>query len=258
MFPQISKKIQQSVFGAWGGSGSDDETYDGGWLDEVIVVADGGGGNSGGSDYDWGWDDNQNDYGDNYGDDYGGGGGGDYGDDANTDPVTLTNAGDMDSQIGNMCTMEAIRFVSSFVGSSETLNSVTTWIAQNISPTAVVNGMTPAQLVTTMEHFFDSVTEVTTVQAIVSAIDDGNMVLSTFINGADAHAVVITGYDTDTGQFQYADPQTGDEGLWADESDFSTSWEVSGDGTKSSGSTGGGNNGGGGPDPGEYDYDYGY
>jgi hypothetical protein len=45
-FPEIEKKVQQSVYGAWGGSNSNEPTYDEGWLNEVIV---GGGGSSGGS-----------------------------------------------------------------------------------------------------------------------------------------------------------------------------------------------------------------
>lgn len=76
-FPEIEKKVQQSVYGAWGGSNSSSEiTYDGGWLDEVII-----GGGSGGSSGDWDWGTNGNDDGSNWGDQSGGGGGGGGGSD---------------------------------------------------------------------------------------------------------------------------------------------------------------------------------
>jgi hypothetical protein len=78
-FPEIEKKVQQSVYGAWGGSSSYDPTINGGWLDEVVV---GGGGNSGGSSGDWDWGDIGQDNG-GWGDQGSGGGGGssyDFGD----------------------------------------------------------------------------------------------------------------------------------------------------------------------------------
>ncbi|MFH7017575.1 hypothetical protein [Flavobacterium sp. FlaQc-47] len=72
-FPEIEKKVQQSVYGAWGGSNSNEPLYDGGWLDEVVI---GGGGSGGGNGSSGSWD-----YGDNgsydnggYWGDYGGGG----------------------------------------------------------------------------------------------------------------------------------------------------------------------------------------
>lgn len=72
-FPEIKKKVQQSVYGAWGGSNSNEPVYDGGWLDEVVI---GGGDSGGGSGSSGSWD-----YGDNgsydnggYWGDYGGGG----------------------------------------------------------------------------------------------------------------------------------------------------------------------------------------
>ena len=85
-FPEISLKEQQSIFGAFGGSGSDD-FIDGGMLDEVDLGTIGGG--SGGSDSGGGsagdWNDWANDgsspWGDGGpGDDYygGGGSGGNY------------------------------------------------------------------------------------------------------------------------------------------------------------------------------------
>lgn len=86
-FPEISLKEQQSIFGAWGSSGSDQDDVDGGWLDEVDLGTVGGGsGGSGGSDSgsagDWNdWaNDGSSSWGDGGpGDDYGGGGsGGNY------------------------------------------------------------------------------------------------------------------------------------------------------------------------------------
>jgi len=76
-FPEISKEVQQSIYGAWGSSRSDDPTYYGGSLDEVIVGPSGGGNSGGGGSSDWGFGDDQNQYqggGDNYGGSGGGGG----------------------------------------------------------------------------------------------------------------------------------------------------------------------------------------
>lgn len=55
-FPEISKEIQQSVYGAWGGSNSNDPN--GGWFDNgdgITIITNPGSGGSGGSDggFDW-------------------------------------------------------------------------------------------------------------------------------------------------------------------------------------------------------------
>lgn len=79
-FPEISKEIQQSIFGAWGSGQSDDQTYYGGELDEVIIGPGNGGssgGDSGGGGFDWGYGSGNDGYqggGDNYGGSGGGGG----------------------------------------------------------------------------------------------------------------------------------------------------------------------------------------
>lgn len=82
-FPEISKEVQQSVFGAWGGSNSQsqDYDYDGGWLDEVVVGGGGSSGGSGGSGggFDWPGGGEGGDPGYDYGGGGGGGGGYDYG-----------------------------------------------------------------------------------------------------------------------------------------------------------------------------------
>ena len=83
-FPEIDKKIQQSVYGAWGGSNSNEPPpIDGGWLDNVNVGPSGGSSGSSGGNYGSGgsWD-----YGDNgsydnggyWGDSGGSGGGSGY------------------------------------------------------------------------------------------------------------------------------------------------------------------------------------
>ncbi|MEG1022839.1 MAG: hypothetical protein RSF34_00090 [Flavobacterium sp.] len=78
-FPEISKDVQQSIYGAWGGSNSQTQDYDyyGGELNEVIVGG-GGSGSSGGSGgsgggFDWG---SGGGYDNGGGDYYGGGSGG--------------------------------------------------------------------------------------------------------------------------------------------------------------------------------------
>ncbi len=83
-FPEISKEIQQSVYGAWGGSNSQNQDVDYYIpLDEVVVGGGGGSGDSGGSGggFDWG---GSGGIGDDGGYDYGSGGGGggsaEYGD----------------------------------------------------------------------------------------------------------------------------------------------------------------------------------
>jgi hypothetical protein len=85
IFPEISKEIQQSVFGAWGGSNSN-EPPNGGWYDngDGITIISNGGGGSGGSGGSWGdiggngGYDNGGYWGDQGGS--GGGGGSDNGD----------------------------------------------------------------------------------------------------------------------------------------------------------------------------------
>lgn len=128
-FPELSKKIQQSIFGAWGNGNSDysDDPYWhlGGELDEVVI---GGGGSSGGDSGGSGWGDNNggNDLGDGGpGDDYGGGGdsGSDFQQDqdlgwtwdefltyyegADGEPVTLHQVGHFET-IRNSVTFEAL------------------------------------------------------------------------------------------------------------------------------------------------------
>lgn len=74
-FPEIEKKVQQSVYGAWGGSNSNDPN--GGWYDNgdgITIIGNGGGGSSGGWDY---GDNGSYDDGGYWGD-YGGGGGSSY------------------------------------------------------------------------------------------------------------------------------------------------------------------------------------
>lgn len=83
-FPEISKEIQQSVYGAWGGSNSQNQDVDYYIpLDEVVVGGGGGSGDSGGSGggFDWGGSGGIGDDGGyDYGSGGGGGGGADYGD----------------------------------------------------------------------------------------------------------------------------------------------------------------------------------
>ena len=82
-FPEISLKEQQSIFGAWGGSGSDD-FVDGGMLDEVDLGTIGGGSGDSGSGSAGDWNDWANDGSSSWGDGgpgddyYGGGSGGNY------------------------------------------------------------------------------------------------------------------------------------------------------------------------------------
>lgn len=53
IFPEISKEIQQSVYGAWSGSSSN-EPPNGGWFDNGDGITIIGNGGSGGSDGGWG------------------------------------------------------------------------------------------------------------------------------------------------------------------------------------------------------------
>ncbi|MFH6987868.1 hypothetical protein ACHRVW_08995 [Flavobacterium collinsii] len=68
-FPEIDKKIQQSVYGAWGGSNSNEPPpIDGGWLDNVNVGPSGGSsGGSGGYGSGGSWDFGDNGFYDNGG-----------------------------------------------------------------------------------------------------------------------------------------------------------------------------------------------
>ncbi|GIQ60558.1 hypothetical protein Flavo103_36940 [Flavobacterium collinsii] len=79
-FPEIDKKIQQSIYGAWGGSNSNEPPpIDGGWLDNVNVGPSGGSsGGSGGYGSGGSWDFGDNGFYDNggYWGDPGGSGGG--------------------------------------------------------------------------------------------------------------------------------------------------------------------------------------
>lgn len=81
-FPEISKEIQQSVYGAWGGSNSQNQDVDYYIpLDEVVVGGGGGSSSSGGSGGGFYWGGSGGN-GDDGGYDYyqGAGGGGEYGD----------------------------------------------------------------------------------------------------------------------------------------------------------------------------------
>ncbi|MBF4485720.1 hypothetical protein [Flavobacterium sp. CSZ] len=56
-FPEISKEIQQSVYGACGGSNSNDPNA--GWYDNgdgITIIGNGGSGGGGGSDDGWGFE----------------------------------------------------------------------------------------------------------------------------------------------------------------------------------------------------------
>lgn len=77
-FPEIEKKVQQSIYGAWGGSNSNDPNPpNGGWYDDgsgITIIGNGGGGGSSG-----GWNDNGSyDNGGYWGDTGGSGGGAGY------------------------------------------------------------------------------------------------------------------------------------------------------------------------------------
>ncbi|GGF28107.1 DUF6973 domain-containing protein [Flavobacterium limi] len=75
-FPEISKEIQQSVYGAWGGSQSNDPN--GGWYDNgdgITIITNPGGGSGGGSG-DWGSGGIGDDGGDQWDQPGSGGGGG--------------------------------------------------------------------------------------------------------------------------------------------------------------------------------------
>lgn len=92
-FPEIDKKVQQSIYGAWGGSNSNDPNPppNGGWYDNgdgITIIGTGGGGGGGGGGYSGGgstgsWGDNGSYDNGGYWGDYGGGGNGaadhDYG-----------------------------------------------------------------------------------------------------------------------------------------------------------------------------------
>lgn len=252
-FPTIPKNLQQSLYGAWGGSNSDrDDTYYGGSLGEVVITGSGGGGggNTGG-DFGGGW---WNDPGYSEPSNPGYSGGGGFGDvDGQGDPITLEGLPAMGQQIGNMCTFEAVHFVTEYLGDDLTVGEIALWSTQDSGDLGnIQDGLSLEELEDLIEHFVDEVEQMNTHDEIQDAIDDGNMVVSTMVNGDDGHAVVITGYDPETGQYQFADPQTGTTGNWADYDNFSWSWEVS-----NSSSTG--NNGGvPGYTPGDDDDDYDY
>jgi len=73
-FPEIEKKMQQSVYGAWGGSSSNEPTYWGGELGVTVT----GGGHGWGSDSFGSGGDRDYDYGPDYGGGHSGSGGGDF------------------------------------------------------------------------------------------------------------------------------------------------------------------------------------
>ena len=223
---EISVEQQQTIYGAWGGN--DETVVDGGWLDGVVII---GNSNNTGYDSSTGWDVYEDGYDDYNSNNWGGinhGGSGSSGDDSSTQgPITLENVPDMEEQAGNMCTLESIRFIAEFEGLSLTLESIITFVAQTFGYDAVDNGLSYSQLVQLADNYFTESNNLTNTSQISTAIDNGNMVLGILLTSpTDGHAIVITGYNSTTGQYQYADPQTGQEGLWVNSSEIDSAMEI--------------------------------
>ena len=238
-FPEIEKKVQQRIYGAWGSSNSNDPN--GGYIDlnEVIIggggsgggggidyyipldeVTVGGGGSGGGSGSSGGWD-----YGDNgsydnggYWGDTGGSGGTSselYGQIPNL-PTSI------EQQLGPMgaCVSYAMSFMSGVLGHSITGANMAIRNAQTLhisAETTTFSGLTPSESATAIQSYFYT-TELINITQIINAIEIGNhgVLANLYVYDTQnnlipniGHEVALVGYDATTELFTAADSNTG-------------------------------------------------
>lgn len=157
--------------------------------------------------YDWMNDTFGNEDNDYYGDVSGGGSnGGDGGQDS--DHVIVKNLPDhIETQVGPMCVFYALQYVADFLGLNLDANTLINQYGQKFGYT--LTGVPGENLRDFVDDNFN-ISDVDNATECKEALDKGHVVLSTIMeNATDGHQVVIIGYDNETGQFLYADTQTG-------------------------------------------------
>ena len=225
-FPEIDKKIQQSVYGAWGGSNSNEPPpIDGGWLDNVNVGPSGGSsGGSGGYGSGGSWDFGDNGFYDNGG----------YWGDAGSESESESGSGSefygqipnlpttVEQQLGPMgaCVSYAMSFMSGVLGHPIAGATMALHNGQILNlpwQTTVFTGLTPSESAIAIQSYFYT-TVLTNTTQIINAIEIGKhgVLANLFVYDAQnnvipniGHEVALVGYDAATGLFMTADSSTG-------------------------------------------------
>ena len=122
--------------------------------------------------------------------------------------------GTTNKQVGNMCTMKTIEWVSKFFGGSTSAGDALLWLTQTrgytmIDMLAIINstGVSVSDLQLMTDHYFTN-SSISDLDAIKAAIDAGNPVMASLVTGSDGHEVMLTGYNN-SGTVEYFDPQLG-------------------------------------------------
>ncbi|MFH6987870.1 hypothetical protein ACHRVW_09005 [Flavobacterium collinsii] len=209
-FPEIDKKIQQSVYGAWGGSNSNEPPpIDGGWLDNVNVGPSGGSsGGSGGYGSGGSWDFGDNGFYDNggYWGDSGGSGGGSSEEYYDHKLPNLPAIVPQQLNTYGSCVSYALSFVSNYLGyqinpfvASQHIDK----IAGLLPGTSFTQGVSPSQAEWAIEGYFDA-HKINSIAEVNAAIDCNHAVIANYItenpsavnnNTMTVHEVVIVEYN---------------------------------------------------------------